>query len=152
MTLSKQIVLTAAILISPLPSLASEVTAIVATRTIYPGQSVGADQVASISLDQCEGCAPGFIVDTHRIVGKIASKTILPNRLIYPEAIRSPATIQKGAATSLTYRSGGLTISVKATALAEAAIGESVSVRSQLNGSVVTGTAQADGTVLAGGS
>ena len=106
----------------------------------------------SRAICRSEGCAPGFIVDTHRIVGKIASKTILPNRLIYPEAIRSPAIIQKGAATSLTYRSGGLTISVKATALAEAAIGESVSVRSQLNGSVVTGTAQADGTVLAGGS
>jgi flagellar basal body P-ring formation protein FlgA len=151
-SLLKQLLLSAAVLLSATPSIALEVTAIVATRTIYPGQLVGADQVASTALGQCEGCAPGFIADTRGIVGKIAIRTILPNRLIYPEAIRSPSIIQKGATTSLIYRSGSLTISVKAVSLAVAAIGEPVSVRSQLNGNVVTGIVQADGSVLAGGS
>lgn len=152
MTLSKHLVVAAIILASPLPSLASEVTAIMATRVIYPGQSVGADQLASISLDQCNGCPSGYIVEAERIVGKIASKTILPHQLIYPEEVRSPAIIKKGAVTSLLFRSGGLTIFVKATSLTDAAIGDPVSVRSLLNGSVVMGIAQQDGTVLAGGS
>lgn len=152
MTLSKQLLLTVVILTPALPSMASEVTGIVVTRTIYPGQSVGSDQVARIALDQCAGCIPGYINDANAIIGKIASKTILPNRLIYPDAIRSPAVISKGGGTILNFRSDGLTISVKATSLGEAATGDAVSVRSQLNGSIVTGIAQADGSVLAGGS
>jgi flagella basal body P-ring formation protein FlgA len=151
-TPARHFLLAAVALAAVQPSQATEVIAIVATRTIYPGQAVAADHVSSIALEQCEGCAPGYIVDTRAIVGKIANKTILPNRLIYPEAFRSPAIIVKGADTTLVYRSGGLTISVKAMSLADAAIGEPVTVRSLLNGSVVTGVTQADGSVLAGGS
>lgn len=152
MTISRKFLAAVFILAAVHVSNATEVKAIVATRTIYPGQLVAADQVASLGLAECTGCKPGYVVDESLIIGKIANRTILPNRLIYPEAFRSPAIIKKGATTNLIYRSGSLAISVKAIALNDAAVGEPVAVRTLLNGSTLTGTTQNDGSVLAGGS
>jgi flagellar basal body P-ring formation protein FlgA len=130
-------------------SLADDITAIVANRTIYPGQMVGTDQVASVELDHCEGCVPGYVVDQAAIVGKVAGRTILPNQLIYPDALRSAPMIRKGSDVTLIYRSGGLTISVAATSLKDAAIGDTVAVRTRLNNGMINGVIQPDGSVLA---
>jgi flagella basal body P-ring formation protein FlgA len=129
----------------------AEVTAIVATRTIYPGQMVGTDQVARIALDRCDGCVPGYVVDQDAIVGKVAGRTILPNQLIYPDAVRLPSMVRQSADVTLVYQSGRMTVSVAATSLEEGAVGDVVTVRTRLNSALITGVVQADGTVLAAG-
>jgi flagellar basal body P-ring formation protein FlgA len=132
-------------------AMAAEPTVVVANATIYPGQVVNADLVARIPFEGCDGCAPGYVVDEAAIIGKIAGKTILPNRLIYPEALRLPAVIKQGANVTLVYQTKGLVISVAAKSQADAAAGETVSVRSALNNQLITGVAQPDGTVMATG-
>jgi flagellar basal body P-ring formation protein FlgA len=136
-----------------MPSVAAEVTdsAVVVTKTVYPGQKVTPNEVASISFAGCNTCEPGFLTDRASVIGKIAGKTLLPNQLIYPDWVRLPPVIEQGAEVTVMFRSGQLTVSVVGNAMRDAAFGEPVTVKTRLNNRLIQGTAQADGIVLAGG-
>ncbi|MGB8818272.1 MAG: flagellar basal body P-ring formation chaperone FlgA [Rhizobiaceae bacterium] len=134
-------------------AMAADVTdfAVVVTKTVYPGQKVAPNEVASISFAGCNTCEPGFLTDQASVIGKIAGKTLLPNQLIYPDWVRLPPVIKQGAEVMVMFRSGPLTISVVGNAMDNAAFGEPVTVKTRLNNRLIQGTAQADGIVLAGG-
>jgi flagella basal body P-ring formation protein FlgA len=126
-------------------------TAVVVTKTVYPGQRVTSNEVTSISFEECQSCEPGFLTDQTDVIGRIAGKTLLPNQLIYPDWLRLPPVVRQGAEVTVVFRSGQLTISVVGDAMDDAALGEAVAVKTRLNKRIIQGTAQADGIVLAGG-
>ncbi len=133
--------------LSAWPCMAQE-TAAVVRSAIYPGQQVEASKVAIIDATNCAHCVPGYIRDSSALVGMIAVKTILPDRLIYPELLRKPAMIKSGQQVSVILRHGALSISMRGETLADANIGDMVAVRNKANGTVVTGRVAQDGSIL----
>ena len=145
------LVLVFAVVSAPALAIDGTNTAVVVTKTVYPGQKVAPNEVANISFETCPKCEPGFLTDESAVIGKIAGKTLLPNQLIYPDWVRLPPVISRGADVTVMFRSGQLTVSVAGNAVEDAAIGEQVTVKTRLNNRLIQGTAQADGIVLAGG-
>ena len=123
-------------------------TAAVVRSAIYPGQQIEAAKVAMIDATNCAHCVPGFIRDSSALVGMIAVKTILPDRLIYLEQLRKPAILKSGQEVSVLLRHGALSISMRGETLADANVGDLVAVRNKANGTVVTGRVAQDGSIL----
>jgi flagellar basal body P-ring formation protein FlgA len=127
--------------------LAGDAAAVVRSA-IYPGQQIEAAKVAMIDAANCYRCVPGFIRDPNLVIGMIAVKTILPDRLIYPDLLRKPAIIKSGQQVSVMFRLGALSISMRGETLADADTGDTVAVRNKTNGTIVTGRVAQDGSIL----
>jgi flagella basal body P-ring formation protein FlgA len=130
-------------------ALATENADVVITvnRVIYPGQEVPADAVVETPLRRPLANGVQVIRDAGSIVGKVASKTILPNRLIVPSALREAYAIEAGETATVYYRSGGLSIVMDAIALQSAGYGKPIRVRNTLSGRTISGIVMPDGTV-----
>ena len=117
-------------------------------RVIYPGQVVPADAIVETRLRR--PLRNGLVVlrDTGDLVGKIAARTILPRRLIVPDAVRDAYAIEAGEAAIVYYRHGALVIAMDAVALTNAGVGETIRVRNSASGRTVAGIVQPDGTVV----
>ncbi|MFZ2099995.1 MAG: flagellar basal body P-ring formation chaperone FlgA [Oricola sp.] len=120
---------------------------ITVNRVIYPGQVVTADAIVETPL--FSPLAPGMEVirDAEMMIGKVAAKTILPRRLIAPNALRDAYAVEAGEVTTVYYRAGALTIAMDAVALQSAGFGKTVRVRNTDSGRTITGIVQPDGTV-----
>lgn len=127
--------------------LAGDMAAVVRS-VIYPGQQIEAAMVTSVDATNCYRCIPGFISDPEAIVGMIAVRTVLPDRLIYPAQLRKPAVLKAGQPVSVLLRLGALSIFMRGETLADANVGDTVAVRNKANGVIVTGTVAPDGSVL----
>ena len=77
----------------------------------------------------------------------MAAKTILPNRLIVPSALREAYAIEAGETATVYYRNGGLSIVMDAVALQSAGYGKPIRVRNTLSGRTISGVVMPDGTV-----
>jgi flagellar basal body P-ring formation protein FlgA len=126
----------------------AEDSAAVVRTAIYPGQQIEAAKVAIVDATNCFNCAPGFVRDPNDVIGMIAVKTILPDRLIYPELLRKPSLIKSGQQVSVLFRLGALSIAMRGETLADANAGETVAVRNKANGTIVTGRVAQDGSIL----
>lgn len=127
---------------------ASAEAVLVATRIIYPGQEVTAGLVDRINVRGNVISSRAFLKEPGEAEGKVATRTILPNRLIYPEDLREADLVRAGVPVKAIYRSGGLEISLLGVPLSDAAEGEQVRLRNRESGRQFSGTVQADGSVL----
>ncbi|PHP65742.1 flagella basal body P-ring formation protein FlgA [Zhengella mangrovi] len=127
---------------------ASAEAVLVATRIIYPGQKVTAGLVDRINVRGNVISSRAFLKEPGEAEGKVATRTILPNRLIYPEDLREADLVRAGVPVKAIYRSGGLEISLLGVPLSDAAEGEQVRLRNRESGRQFSGTVQADGSVL----
>ena len=116
-------------------------------RVIYPGQTVPADAVVETRLRQPLRNATQVIRNRDDLIGMVAAKTILPKRLIAPNAVREAYAIEAGEAATVYYRQGPLTIAMDAVALQSAGYGDPIRVRNTQSGRTITGIVMPDGSV-----
>lgn len=124
---------------------------LVARHIIYPGQAITPESVSRIQVKGNVLSDRPFLKDPVEATGKVATKTILPNRLIFPEDLREADLVQAGVPVKAVYRSGALEISLVGLPLSNAAAGETVRLRNRESGRQFSGVVQPDGSVLVSG-
>ncbi|GHC64571.1 flagellar basal body P-ring formation chaperone FlgA [Limoniibacter endophyticus] len=122
---------------------------IVTNRVIYPGQTVTANDIRVVQLKQNRDVR-AYVTKATQIAGKIADKTILPNRFIVPAMLREAYAVNKGRPVQVTYERGALSITIMAVALQDGSPGDMVTLRNADSGQTFNGVVLADGTVRVG--
>ncbi|GEO83442.1 MULTISPECIES: flagellar basal body P-ring formation chaperone FlgA [Alphaproteobacteria] len=120
--------------------------AVVATQTIYPGETVSAAQLKEVEVTN-PNLAGGYAKSISEVDGMVSKRTLLPGRTIPVASLRPPYAINRGANIRLTFTLGNMTISASGTPLSDALVGDVIKVRNLDSGVIVTGTVLADGTV-----
>jgi flagella basal body P-ring formation protein FlgA len=118
--------------------------------TIYPGQVIEQGMLVERAFRSSSVVGPSAASTSSLLVGKVARKTLLPDRPIAVNAVRDPYVISQGEAALLVFQSGALRITVNGTALQSGGAGDVVTVRNVDSGRIVTGTIGADGAVHVG--
>lgn len=122
----------------------------VPTQVIYPGDRI-TDSMLVESQDQQQNPMPGAIWDRADLVGKVARRTLLPNRPIPSIAVEEPRAVSTGGQVQLVFQQDGLIIVTTAQALQNGYVGQVVQVRNLDSGLVVSGVVQPDGAVRVSG-
>ncbi len=116
---------------------------------IYPGNFVGDDALEDVPLSRAGAGGP-FALSRVDVIGKTARRTLLPGQAIPLAAVENPRLIRNGAAVTLVYIDGALTITTIGDALQDGALGETVKVRNADSGVTVRGQVRSDGSILVG--
>jgi flagella basal body P-ring formation protein FlgA len=130
--------------------IAIEASYLAAVAPLAAGQIVQASDLAVLSGDL--GSLPtGVLTDPAQAIGKTLKISLAAGQPLRPDVLTSPLLIQNGQNVLLIFRGAGFTATNEGRALNRAAEGQVVQVRT-LSGTVVSGIAQADGTVLVSSS
>ena len=132
------------------PSAAEEMRAPSPKHVIYPGDVISQDMLIETPIAAREGGGPVALA-AEDIVGMMAARTLLPRQSIPMSALSPPRVVRAGAAVSMIYIDGGLTITAPGDALQDGVVGQTVKLRNEDSGVTVTGRVRADGSVLVGG-
>jgi flagella basal body P-ring formation protein FlgA len=135
--------------LSPLAS-AAEV-AIVATRIVYPGETVSADALERVNLRPNARITAPIAQNLVEADGKVAKRTLLPGKVILLSSLREPYVVEAGQPVTVTFHQGALVIQATAVPLQPGSIGDTLRLRNADSGKVFTGIVLADGTVRVGG-
>lgn len=116
----------------------------VVERIVYPGQTVDFGNVAI--RHHHRDIPDDFPVLRTRaeLGGQVALKTILPGRAVPPDAVRPPHTVEAGSALTVSLNEGALSIAMKAVALEDGSIGETIRVRNAQNGRTICATIRSE--------
>jgi flagellar basal body P-ring formation protein FlgA len=122
-------------------------TALVASRTIYPGQEISLEMLRHVEIN-------GRIPDAAKVIaevsGMVAVRTILPGRPIAFSMLRKPHLIETGKPVRIEYVHKGLTISLAAVPLGSGGAGDMIQLRNPGSGKSIMGLVREDGTVVVG--
>lgn len=118
-----------------------------AVRVIYPGQTIEADMVKIVALKREMPNAARSIQSLDALVGKVAAKTILPNRLILPSAVIEGNIVEAGQNVRVVYETAAISISLVGVALQDGIIGDVIRIRNQDSARIITGRISDDGTI-----
>lgn len=129
--------------------LAAEQVAVV-TGVIYPGQAITPDKVRLATLRRPLASGANVARTTEELVGQVARRTILPDRLIDLSAVRQANLVEVGKPVRVNYRAGALSISMTAMSLSAGAAGDIIKLRNATSGKVFAGVVMDDGTVWVG--
>jgi len=120
-------------------------------QVIYPGDVIRESMLVDTSIYDLPA-ADGAIVDRRAaLVGKVATRTLLPGHAIAAFAVVNPRAVANGAQVKLVYTDGGLSIVTSALALEGGGVGDTIKVRNSDSGLTISGVIQADGSVSVGG-
>jgi flagella basal body P-ring formation protein FlgA len=122
----------------------------VPAQVIYPGERI-TDAMLRDNQDATMGDAGDLLWNRADIVGKVARRTLLPDRAIATNAVEEPRAVSTGALVQLIYEKDGLIIATAAQALQNGYVGQVVQVRNIESGVTVSGAVQADGSVRVNG-
>ena len=112
---------------------------------IYPGDVIRDSMLGERSFG---AGSDGSVAETKgALVGKIARRTLLPDRPIPIIAVDAPKVVSINAAVKIVFDEGGMVIVAYGSALQAGSVGDLIRVRNQDSGLVVTGRVQADGSV-----
>jgi flagella basal body P-ring formation protein FlgA len=125
------------------------VTLPVPTVTIYPGQIIDADELSERTFLQNQ-VGNGYLDSYNMLVGKVAKRTLLPDRPIAINAIGEVDLVTRGTSVQLVFQQAGLTITAYAAPLEDGSAGDFIRLRNIDSGAVVMGVVQVDGTVRVG--
>lgn len=114
---------------------------------IYPGETIEEEMLEERGFSSGAGAEGAVAASKQAVVGKIARRTLLPDRPIPMFAVDSPRVVSVNSSVKIVYADGGLTIVAYGSALQAGGIGDFIRVRNQDSGLVVTGRIQADGSV-----
>ncbi|WP_245413447.1 flagellar basal body P-ring formation chaperone FlgA [Mangrovicella endophytica] len=134
-------------LLGPIAARAADIELPTPQAVIYPGQSVLDKGVGSKRFRIPGERLTAYAIEEAMLNGKVARRTLLPNKPILLSDLKNPDIVKAGVGTTLVYRDGGLIITGPATPLQSGGEGETIRVRNSDSGIVVTGTVAADGTI-----
>lgn len=127
-----------------------ETSYLAAAAPLAAGKIVQLSDLAVLTGDL--GSLPGGVLtDPVQAIGKTLKISLAAAQPLRPDVLTSPLLIQNGQTVLLIFRGAGFTATNEGRALNRAAEGQVVQVRT-LSGTVVSGIAQADGTVLVSSS
>lgn len=112
---------------------------LVATRTVRPGEVLGA---ADVRLDPTQ--TAGGLDRSDQVVGLVARRLLSAGRPIMPGDVGPPPAVRRNSPVTLVYRSRGLSITVEGRALADAAVGEEARAINMSSRQTVTGIVSGD--------
>ncbi len=138
-----------AVILFAMPALAGEQVAVV-TRVIYPGQEIAPDAVRIAKLKRRLASDATVARVQEDLVGQIARRTILPDRIIDMSAVREANLVDIGKPVRVSYRAGALSITMTAMSLTAGAAGDVIKLRNSSSGKVFAGVVMDDGTVQVG--
>ena len=125
----------------------AELSLPVPTAVIYPGQPIierGLDHRNFIVKDEKIGL---FVASEDALQGQVARRTLLPGQAIRLTDLKAPDLVRAGKTVTMIYAQDGLVITGTGTALRSAGEGETIRVRNDDSGIVVSGMVAADGSV-----
>lgn len=122
-------------------------TVIIPTRVIYPGQTITSDAIREVPLRRQVRDIAALAVDWAQLEGKVASRTLLPGRLIHISSVRDAWLVEPGAPVQVRFVHDGLEISVSGVPLQHGSAGDMIKVRNMDSGTIFTGIVMADGSI-----
>jgi flagellar basal body P-ring formation protein FlgA len=127
--------------------LAQAETALVATRTIYPGQEIMPETLRRVELNRriVDGAS-----EASEVAGMVAVRTILRGHPIVFSMLRNPHLVEAGKPVRIEYVHEGLTISLAAIPLGSGGAGDVIQLRNPGSGKSIMGLVREDGTVVVG--
>lgn len=129
------------------PRAFAQETVVVATRVIYPGETISSAALDDVPLRRQLKNPHAVALDMEQLEGKVARRTLLPGRMIPVAYVRDAYLVETGSPVQVMFVQGGLEISVAGVPLQSGAAGDEVRVRNIDSGAVFSGTVMADGTV-----
>jgi flagella basal body P-ring formation protein FlgA len=115
--------------------------ALVAARALNAGAQVQADDVRTAEVEWTRE-AQGIVTQAAQLDQRVLARPIASGQPIPLTALRAPQAVGQGEPVRLVGRGNGFSISADGIALASAAAGQSVRVRTE-SGRILTGTARA---------
>ncbi|MEX6504968.1 flagellar basal body P-ring formation chaperone FlgA [Jiella sp. M17.18] len=129
------------------PAAAAEMNMPVPVTVVYPGQSITDHGLESKAFIVKDDKIDLFVTSEKMLDGMVAKRTLLPGEAIRLTDLKQPDLVRAGARVTLRYSEGGLVITTVGTALRSAQEGETVRVRNDDSGIIVSGVVDPDGTV-----
>ncbi|WP_400766743.1 flagellar basal body P-ring formation chaperone FlgA [Methylosinus sporium] len=137
----------AAVACGPSPLGAEERMLPVPLGVIYPGDVIRDSMLGERAFGLGAG-ADGSVAETKSaLIGKVARRTLLPDRPVPTIAVDAPKVVTINASVKIVFDEGGMVIVAYGSALQAGSIGDLIRVRNQDSGLVVTGRVQADGSI-----
>jgi flagella basal body P-ring formation protein FlgA len=119
--------------------------------TIYPGDIIRESMLGEGSFSG-RAASDGSLIDSKSaLVGKVARRTLLPDRPIPAIAVDAPKVVAVNAQVKIVFDEGGLVITAYGSALQAGAAGDLIRVRNQDSGLVISGRVQPDGSIFVSG-
>jgi flagella basal body P-ring formation protein FlgA len=121
-------------------------TAVVPTKTIYPGEEITPGMVQEVEVTN-PNLSGDYTTKTREVVGMVAKRTLLAGRTVPASALRDAFAVTRGKSVRLMFTVGTMTISAQGAPLENASVGDLIRVRNIDSGVTVSGTVMADGSV-----
>lgn len=119
--------------------------ALVATAPMAAGQVVSAEDVREQEVELTRQ-APGLATELAQLEGRTLTRSLLPGQPVRVDMVRTTPVVKAGDPVRLRIHGRGFTINAAGQAMAQAAEGQSIRVRTDM-GKVLTGVAR-DGRIV----
>lgn len=117
--------------------------------TVVPTRTLRAQTIiAAGDLTVRPASVPGTVSDPSTLIGQEARIALYAGRPVRPADVGPPAIIERNQIVRMTYTGGGLRITAEARSLARGGVGDRIRVMNLSSRTTLTGTVQADGTLL----
>jgi len=130
------------------PSHAGVVRLPVPNVTLYPGDLLSEELLASRRFKTSATKRAPVALEAEQVIGKVARRTLLRGKPIALHALREPYLVKKGNPVKIVYAVGGLIITTYATSLKSGALGDLIQARNSDSGKIITGVIGRDGSLL----
>lgn len=116
-------------------------------NVIYAGQMIDQHLLKQRRVPARYLLQVSVITEVRDVSGMVARTTLMPNRPIPTNYVVAPDIVQTGKPAILVFNSGGLSISGEVIPMNSAKVGGHVRARNVSSGTIVSGIAQADGSI-----
>ncbi len=131
----------------PVEAFGAELSMPVPSVVIYPGQPIVEKTLDHRDFIVKDEKVALFVVSEEALEGQVARRTLLPGQAIRLSDLKAPDLVKAGASVRMIYSADGLVITGIGTALRSAGAGESIRVRNDDSGTIVSGIVSGDGTI-----